>query len=290
MLRLLKSFFFRLKHDLTFRITAFIGLGLSIIIPLVYFSLDLGSYLINLSGNPDPEPFKATFCTGQALFVGSLSPVQNFGIAIPINLVSFIVLEFNHGTVRNKIVSGHSKLAVYLSLVISAIILSLLFIVGYTALSTGFGSLFGLGGFDMNGLAGLSGVMNLEYFIKVTILTILIYITIAAMVTFFAGMFRNIGPSIAVVILIILGVYLSGTLVGTISGLFPDQEVIKFITTMFKILNPMYGLSNTGTDILTGGKLTIDNLTFISGIITNLLCTAAFVGFGALIFTKTDVK
>ena len=42
--------------------------------------------------------------TGQSMLVFSMSPAQNFGIAIPINLAVFIVLEFTQGTIRNKVI------------------------------------------------------------------------------------------------------------------------------------------------------------------------------------------
>ena len=224
MFRLLASFFYRLRRDLTFRITSIIGLALSIGLPLLYFALDLTIFIISKqeSGGADVE-FMHLLCNGQSLFVGSFSPLQNFGIAIPINLVSFIVLEFSHGTVRNKIISGHSKLSVFLATVLSTVILSLLWIGAYVGISTGLGSLLGFAGFDPNGVAYMSGQVSPEYLIKLGILALFCYVLIACIATFFATLFRNIGPSIAVVLLMIAGLYLGATLIGLPSAIWVND-------------------------------------------------------------------
>ena len=93
MLRLFKAFLFRLKRDLTFRITLFIGLGVAVFMTILYLVLEKA-----LGGGKD------TFrlLTGESMLISSLNPAENFGIAIPVNLVSFIIIEFTHGTIRNK--------------------------------------------------------------------------------------------------------------------------------------------------------------------------------------------
>ena len=292
--RLLASFFYRLRRDLTFKITFFIGLGLAIGLPLLYFGVDLGIYLIAKMESPESAEFTHMLCTGQNLFVGSFSPTQNFGIAIPINLISFIVLEFNHGTVRNKIISGHSKLSVFLSIAISSAILSLGWIIMYVGISTGLGSLISLigkgGGFDPSGLAGLTGNVTPNYLIKLAIIALLCYVTIACMAAFFATLFRNIGPTIAVVLLLILGAYFSAMLVGSAASLLPDVDAIKYIVITFKVLDPLYGVAVSGASLLSNEPYSIDTLTFVSGIINNLVYSSLFVIFGAVIFTHSDVK
>ena len=106
---LFKAFLFKLRKDLTFRITLFIGLGLAVLMTLIYLGIDL----VVKALEEDPSSYKFVFCTGQNLFINSLSPAQNFGIAIPINLITFTVLEFTQGTIRNKIIAGNSKTNIY---------------------------------------------------------------------------------------------------------------------------------------------------------------------------------
>ncbi len=271
MRNLLKAFFFKLRKDLTFRITLFVGLGLAIFLTLLYFAID---NIIN-SFSDDPETF-ALMCTGQGMFYTSLNPAQNFGLAIPVNLVSFTVLEFTQGTIRNKIIAGNSKAKIYLALLISGIIFSLLLLTAYALLCLGLGSIFG--GFDINGYAGgLSGGMSSpELFWKTIVLSILVYISIAAFTIFFATLIRNIGPVIPIVIVTIVFISFGGSLASFLTG-----ESYKPILTALKFVDPLFAVC--------GGDVT-DTLTFVGCIVSNVVVTAAFSIGGLLIFKKRDIK
>ena len=80
---LLKAFFFKLKSDLAFRITLFVGVGLAIFMTALFGIID---YLALKTA--DPGDVVIRFCTGQCLFAFSLVPTSNYGLAIPINLMT----------------------------------------------------------------------------------------------------------------------------------------------------------------------------------------------------------
>ena len=273
MRNLLKAFFFKLTKDLTFKITLFIGLGLAIFLTLIYLAID--NMLVGVSdGGEGMVNFK--MCTGQGLFYASLSPAQNFGLAIPINLVSFTVLEFTQGTIRNKIIAGNSKQKIYLTLLISGIVFSLILLTAYSLLCTGLGSIFG--GFDINGYTGglTGGISSPEYFWKMIVVTIIIYITISVFTIFFATLIRNIGPVIPIVIVTIIFLNLSSSLVSFMPG--DDFEILR---NAIKFINPLFAVS--------GGDPK-DTLTFVGCIVSNVIYTAAFGVGGLLLFKHRDVK
>lgn len=204
---LLKAFFYKISKDITFRITLIIGGGVAILSVLLFFLLD---QLIDLEG--------VKLLTGHGMLVTAFSPAQNYGIAIPINVVSFIVLEFTQGTIRNKIIAGHSKFKIYASLYISGLILaaSLLFI--YVGTLTLFGTIFG--GFDVNvatmlGSSGIGAYATTEYIIKFVIHALLAYTTIVSYAVFIATAFRSMGPSIPLVFVAIFGLYFIGMIYGS---------------------------------------------------------------------------
>ena len=104
--RIIKAFLFKLKKDLTFRITLIVGLSVAVLMTLINFLIDFSSR--------DETGIKFAMCNGQNLLLSSLSPIQNFGLAIPINLIAFTVAEFTQGVIRNKIIAGNSKRKVYI--------------------------------------------------------------------------------------------------------------------------------------------------------------------------------
>ncbi len=266
MFNLFKAFLFKIRKDLTFRITMFIGLGLAVIMSLIYLGID------NLSGSKE-------LCTGQNMLISSLSPAQNFGIAIPVNLISFTVLEFTQGTIRNKIIAGNSKLKIYVSLFFSGLVFTLVILFAYAGISFGLGSLFG--GFDPNGmvLPGLlPGLSSPEYILKTILLTVIVYTTITSITIFFATTFRSIGPCIPVVIIFIMIAYFSSFIITNVN---PDAEQI------IRYINPLHALVAISNE---GGALSYPDDRFITGIIVNVVYIAIFFTGGLVLFRTRDVK
>ena len=168
MSRLLKAFFYRMSKDLAFRITLIIGCGIALILSVILLVADL---MMDMEG--------IKLLTGHGMLTMSLNPAQNYGIAIPINVAIFVALEFTQGTIRNKIIAGHSKFKIYASLYISGLILGAALLFAYVGFLTIFGTIFG--GFDVNvvtilgtgfGAATVDGLVSPAYVVarpKITV-------------------------------------------------------------------------------------------------------------------------
>ena len=283
---LFMSYLYRLRHDITFKITLIIGGGLVLFLTLIYLGL---SFLSNVNT-----------VSGLTMFISSLSPSSNFGLVVPVNLITFTVLEFNHGSIRNKIIAGHSKQKVYLSLFINGLVFTIALMTVYSLLSLGLGSFVGwLLSFNEN-FASMDVLSNYtsDYLPKLIVIALLCYISIVSFTIFFATLFRNIGPSIPVVLLVI--VFLS-TAASIVAIFLEDNEGLLWT---FRIIDPMFALG-AGESVVVGQatviiegmeiiqdetKATISTETFVSGIISNLVYTGLFFGGGLLIFSKRDIK
>ena len=304
MARLMRAFFYRISKDITFRITLIVGAGMAVFMTLLYLILQnaIGDGMKMLSG--------------QGMLITSFSPAQNFGIAIPINLISFIYLEFSQGSIRNKIIAGHSKSKIYASLFLSGLVFAFSLLIVYVGLCTALGSIFG--GFDPNGMAvagttSLGMIVSPAYLWKFVILAFLSYLTIVSFTVFIATVFRSMGPSIPVVMLVVMGAYLIPMILGAISsGLtmsaqatyveqyhqVPTMEELRSydetvktfmdITNVLKVVDPFYGIAATETTM--EGVAVIDNLTLFGGIASNIVYSTLFFLAGMNIFRKRDVK
>ena len=279
--KLFKAFFFKLSKDLTFRITLIIGLALAVILSLIYFGIDVLSSV-------DEGSIQHNMCTGQSMFFNSISPAQNFGIAIPVNLISFTVLEFTQGTIRNKVITGNSKTKIYFALFLSGLIFTLTLLIAYVGLCVALGSIFG--GFDINGTiigsSSLGGQIDATYFVRMLVVTLLVYLSITSFTIFFATLFRSIGPCIPVVIVMIMMCYFSGM----IASLMKDVEGTQVFVNVMKYINPMYALNDASILDSLKGTLTMTNDTFIAAIVNNSIYTTAFLLGGWLLFRKRDIK
>lgn len=285
MSNLIKAFFFKLAKDLTFRVTLLVGVGVSVLMMFLYM-------LIDGFGNPH------VYCSGNNLFVTSFNPAQNFGLAIPINLITFTVLEFTYGIIRNKIIAGNSKVKIYLSLFLTGLIFSLSLLFIYVGLSTLLGTI--VGGFNENGTAIVGVVsgnwgtfVSPEFLWRYMIANIIVYITITAFAIFISSLFRNVGPSIPVCILL---PFILGAIIPLISQI-PD--VAKKLGDSILFLNPFQVIGNPELipyEYEGGGYhyyrylFAISDYHLIATTVCNLGWTAIFVGLGTFIFVKRDIK
>lgn len=281
MKELFLSYLYKLRHDLAFKITLIIGGSLALLMALIYLGL---SFLI-----------KEPLLSGPMLLINSLSPTQNFGLAVPINLITFTVLEFTQGSIRNKIIGGHSKAEIYVSLFLNGLLFTFALMVTYALLSYGLGSLFGLIKIDGSVVTNPLLSYSDSYLWKLIVLSIFSYINIVALTIFFSTLFRNIGPTIPVVILLIVFTSVFGTIVSA----FTDNN--EGLLWALRIIDPFYGtgaleMETIGQIVMPDGTVidetvrTIGTETFVSSIISNLVYIALFFGFGCLIFAKRDVK
>ena len=286
--RLIKSFFFKLTRDLTFRIVLIIGAGLAFLMTGLYLLIDLG---LGTFG----ENIK--FLSGPNMLLTSLSPVDNFGLAIPICLITFICLEFSQGTIRNKIIAGHSKFKIYSALMISGLILTFSLLLVYVGLCTLLGTIFG--GFDLEQpivlltLTILGAYSDGVYIAQMLVTAIVVYISIVSYTIFFAALFRNIGPCIPVFIIALLMLSVVGSMVAMIGDALENEALVNFV----KIVDPLYVLSGGGTtesyvvvNDTPKAYVSIETGAFVATIVNNLVYAALFFVGGAFIFIKRDVK
>lgn len=299
-----KAFLFKLKKDLSFRIIGIIGLALAVILPTILFLIDLGISQIGGEGK-----ITHMLCTGQSLLVSSWSPTQNFGLAIPITLITLTVLEFTNGTIRNKVISGYSKTKIYLGLYFTGLLYTLAFISLYVLVCFGLGCAFG--GFNPKGelfsissLAG--GSITPDFLWKVIVLALLAYTVIATVTIFFSTLFRNIGPSIPVVIILIVLCAGMASISQVLALFGSDSEnadsmakLLSGIGKFLQAINPVHSVvvfdTNSTTEVINEElnyttTIGISWSSFWTEVINNLIYIGAFFTGGLLLFRKRDIK
>ena len=299
-----KAFLFKLKKDLSFRIIGIIGLVLAVILPTILFLIDLGISQIGGEGK-----ITHMLCTGQSLLVSSWSPTQNFGLAIPITLITLTVLEFTNGTIRNKVISGYSKTKIYLGLYFTGLLYTLAFISLYVLVCFGLGCAFG--GFNPKGelfsissLAG--GSITPDFLWKVIVLALLAYTVIATVTIFFSTLFRNIGPSIPVVIILIVLCAGMASISQVLALFGSDSEnadsmakLLSGIGKFLQAINPVHSVvvfdTNSTTEVINEElnyttTIGISWSSFWTEVVNNLIYIGAFFTGGLLLFRKRDIK
>lgn len=268
MFNIIRASLFKLFKDWTFRITMIVGLGLAALL----IGIQAGIGQLN----------------GQSMFLSSVSPSQNFGLTVPINLVVFTVSEFTFGTIRNKIIAGHSKYKVYTGLFLTGLVFT------FSLMSVYFGVIVGLssiiGGFNASVIGGGRFIgAYLGYFFAS-------YIFVTSLSIFFGALMRNIGGSISisVITLVLLGMIPLIITLATAKSDFTPENIQMWINPLYMIgfysnsASIFNFLSNAGADVSSLYYQTAPMI--VAGLLTPIYWSAIFFFTGAAIFTHRDIK
>ncbi|MBQ6920539.1 MAG: hypothetical protein IJQ72_01415 [Bacilli bacterium] len=268
MFNIIRASLFKLFKDWTFRITMIVGLGLAGLL----IGINAGIGQLN----------------GHSMFLAGVSPSQNFGLTVPINLVVFTVSEFTFGTIRNKIIAGHSKFKIYTGLFLTGLVFTFSLMIVYLGLLVGISS--AIGGFNAAAIGeGRFIGSYLAYFLAA-------YVFVTSLSVFFGALMRNIGGSISisVVTLVLLGMIPLIITLATAQADFTPENMQMWINPLYMIgfysnsASIFNFLSKAGADV---SKLYYQTtLMIIAGLLTPLYWSAIFFLGGAFIFSHRDIK
>lgn len=266
MLNLLRADFYRIKKDIVLIIALILLVIFALMLPLLYYAMSIvgGDSLAELEAIGMSISF-----SGKSVFVSSMSLTNNFGLILPVLIGILVCRDFTTGTVRNKIISGHSKASVYLSHAVSAAATGAALFALYSLLSLAFGVLILGYGSEFN-----SG--ELIYLIKTLLMGILIFAAVISLAVFFSAITRNTGVTIVLQIFSSLFIMV----LGTVPMMLPN--VPGWLENLLKF-NPAYQIN-----VVASG--TVSNEIFIISLISSAAYIAILTLAGTLIFRKADQK
>ncbi len=261
MKNLLRSDFYRLFRSKSFYIcTAISMLLMALNILLVEWASNLaGEEGVVISENPI---FKDGITYGLTAFANG-----NLEIILGIIIAIFVSAEFSHGTMKNVVSKGFSKINIYLSKLITMVSTTLImiiatFLTGFICATILSGS---MGDFSGDNLAIIFKTIGIEILLNTALVAILVLVPMVI---------RNIGGAIAINI---FGVMTVAPLLFNILQLIA-RDKIKF--TDYSLLNNIaFYFSNTakGSD-------------YLRSVIVGLVFLVGATALGIFAFKKSDVK
>ena len=276
MAKLLKVDLKRILKDKLLLVVAIIGVVLALTTPLIY-------KFIYLFLGADDTGLLGSLLSIKTMFYSSFSLSNNIGFIIPVFLLIIMSKDFSYGTIRNKIISGSSRTNVFLSMFISCSIVIVLAMLAYAALN----GLLTVALFS-NELASITkeGVL---YFVLSILFEILIYIFIAALLSFINVFAKNAGLKIILYVALAFGLMMIYSIVQVsmsvliINGT-ENQLLIDLLEALLK-LNVFY--SNAGI-IGAVDKYIAEDIIYI--LVSTILGTGLFVFLGIVSMNKKDIK
>ena len=276
MAKLLKVDLKRIFKDKLLLVVAIIGVVLALTTPLIY-------KFIYLFLGADDTDLLGSLLSIKTMFYSSFSLSNNIGFIIPVFLLIIMSKDFSYGTIRNKIISGSSRTNVFLSMFISCSIVIVLAMLAYAALN----GLLTVALFS-NEMAPITkeGVL---YFVLSILFEILIYIFIAALLSFINVFAKNAGLKIILYVALAFGLIMIYSIVQVsmsvliINGT-ENQLLMDLLEALLK-LNVFY--SNAGI-IGAVDKYIAEDIIYI--LVSTILGTGLFVFLGIVSMNKKDIK
>lgn len=261
MARLLRSDFYRLFKSKSFYICTAVAFSLFclslLMVELVYHMSDSNK---TMYANAIP---KDGLSYGLSAFTDGSDAKMIIGIVIAI----FVAAEFTHGTMKNVVSKGFSKIQIYLSKLITMIAAACIMLFVTSFVGTVFASI-------ATGKVGhFSGDFVSQIF-KTLGIEILLYAALVSLYVLVAMLVRNMGGAIAINIIVI-------------SMFAPIIFQLGDVISKNKIKFTNYSLIN---NITFYGIETAKGSDYLRSVIVALVFLAVTIALGMFAFVKSDVK
>ncbi len=269
MLNLIKSDLKRIVKDKLFTIVLIIAGAFALLTPLMY----VGLFKL-LDG---AEDLLGMVVNGKALYFDCFYPSGNAGLIIPVLIAIILCKDFSYGTVRNKIISGKTRSQIFFSMFIASALVICAIMIAYALLTLGFSLIF------VEYQPTPFTVDDLWYILFSTLLEIIVYVCISALVCFICVFAKNIG----LCIVLYVGVMMLFSIIGSVvevAFMFatPNTANYKFLEFCNNI-NVFYP-----TIIGQGTSYPPSKLLYV--LVPPIFGTGILLFLGNLIFNKKDLK
>ncbi len=271
MINLYKTDLKRIFKDKLFLVACIVGGVFALLNPV------MNKLIANLMGEMDEGLLIAMGMSAKTMFFNAFAPGDNFGLIAPVLIAIILCKDFNFGTIRNKIISGKSRTAIFLSLFLACFTVLCILLFAHAILTLGVSLIF----FDYQ--AAPFTAQDFGYLMASCALELLVILFVSAMVAFLCVSLKNTGLTIVVYVAFSFVFTIIGAVVMTaLPFIDPAKEWLVKLLEFFSNAN-----------IFTGGYIGVaeyEAVGLLSVILVALFGTAIFTALGIVIFRKKDLK
>lgn len=265
----------RVLKDKLFLVICIIGACFAIFTPL------LNLVLIKILGSIELEELVEIGFdfSGKMMFFSSFSLTNNFGLILPIFIIIIILKDFSHGTIRNKIICGHSRTNIFLSMFITTFITIFGCMLAEALLSLGFTLIFA----PYQHVAG--SINDLWYFMESIVFLAFAFAFISALISCLCILTKSTGLTVVGYIAITMSLSVVGTILQVAIALIinTDNNTIVSILSFIDNINIFTSVSTIGQ----GTTYSLKEALYY--IIPSIVGTGLFSVLGIRKFNKKDI-
>lgn len=206
------------------------------------------------------------YLTAENIFMMVLPISEGFGLIICGAICYYNAQQFSNGIIRNKIIEGQPRSRIYISMLITSVVLATVSALLYLLTAAGMSRLC-FGAFEMDA----------SHFFTIILISTMIYMAYASIQTFAAFSTKSVPFSMIICILLPIVTNTVFSIMGT------------FVATMPEEILPLCAIFPTFQLILIVNKLSTTGVVIVA-IISDVILTALIALLGILKFKHTDVK
>ncbi|MBE7085208.1 MAG: hypothetical protein E7368_04045 [Clostridiales bacterium] len=268
MRNLLKTDLYRIVKDKLFLVLAILAGVFALITPLANFALLYTFEEENIRYAMDAK----------SLFLNAFGAGSNFGLICPILLTIALCKDFSHGTVRNKIICGKSRISIFLSMFITASVILCGIMLAHALVTLGVSLCF------FNYQATPFTGADFGELMLTLLFNLCTYLFVAGILSFFSVAMKNAGLAVVMYLAVNFFFVIYGGILD-IAFLFSGSEN----TTAYAVFE-FLSMSNPFSSSLFAGETGYTWKDFVYRLLPTLLGTGGAFGLGFLIFRKKDLK
>ena len=258
----------RILKDKLFLVTCILAGVFAIVNPLLnkilFTALDLGDLVSNL-------------LTSKSMFFTAFVPGDNLGLIMPILIAIIVCKDFSQGTVRNKIISGKSRNAIFISHVLSSATVMCSLMLVHGLLTLGVSLIFFPYGPEPFTAA------DFGYLVASLGFYMMVYFAISTLVTFIAAISKNMG----ICILLYLAASFGASIIGSVfqvAGMFAEPDSIGY--KVVELINAL----NIYTSTLIGAGATYSGKDVLYILLSPALTILGSALLGMKMFSRKNLK
>ena len=271
---LLKADFKRVLKDKLLLVMGILAVAFAAFTPVLY------AVMFSTMDMAD-DPMISSFISGKVQFFASFSMGNNLGLIAPVLLGIALCKDFSFGTVRNKIISGKSRSAIFLSLFVTCATVLIAVMLLHAFLTLGISLIF----FDYQPTAFT--VADFWYFLASLAFEILVLLWVAALLSYLCACMKNVGLVIVLYIAVAFALVIVGSVVQVALTILETSGGSETLTDVLYFFNRI-NVGNAASYIGMATSYTLEDVLYLT--LPAGVGILGFLGLGLGIFNKKDLK
>ena len=275
---LLKADFRRVFRDKLLLIMGILAVAFALITPLLYSVLFSGNEAMN---DPMVEEMLSGYISAKAQFFGSFSLGNNLGLIAPVLLAIVLRKDFSFGTIRNKIIAGKSRSAIYMSLFTTCSVVIIAVMLLHAFITLGLSLVF----FDYQ--ATPFTLSDFWYFLESLAFDLLTLLFVSALLSWLCASMKNVGLVIVLYVAITFFLVMAGSIIQVVITVMEELGGSENTIAVLRFIDRI-NIGNAAAHIGTGTSYSLEDVLYLT--VPSIVGILGFTGLGLWRFNKKDLK